>query len=58
MKNTTIQGYIILTSYGANDLQNDVMQKIKEGYVPCGGVSVTDDHGFTFAQALIKYAQD
>jgi hypothetical protein len=57
MENKKIEDYIILTSNSRLDLKNDVLEKIKEGYVPCGGVSITDNYGITYAQAMIKYQE-
>jgi hypothetical protein len=58
MENREIKDYIILKSYSSLDLRKDVLDKIKEGYIPCGGVSLSVDNNWNhnLAQAMIKYA--
>lgn len=34
--------------------ENEIKNKIKNGYVPCGGISSHDKH---FYQAMIKYEE-
>lgn len=58
MENKTIGDYIILTSHDTEPLRTKVLEKIKEGYVPFGGVALAEDYGKTYAQAMIKYAKE
>jgi hypothetical protein len=49
--------YIILQSPKSNDLAYDVKEKLSEGWVLQGGVSVATTGSYTlFAQALVRQA--
>ena len=61
MENNTIIDYIIITLEQKDFLERAVLSKIKEGYIPLGGVSMAVDSGEIstfkyFAQAMIKYS--
>lgn len=58
MENRIIEDYVILVNSGRLELRNEVLEKIKEGYIPCGGVSIAADYGKTYAQAMIKYSKE
>jgi len=46
--------YKILTSVDKLDLEYAVLQAMKDGYIPCGGVSILGDKFTTlFAQAIV-----
>ena len=49
--------YLILSSENTNDLQEEIVTKMREGYIPTGGVQVVLTPGarfFTFFQAVYK----
>ena len=51
--------YVIVTGVCAGGLEIKVLEKIKEGFVPCGGVSVSlappaSAFPQTWAQAMIR----
>lgn len=50
----TIIDYKIVGGYGQDHTQKDVLEYIKDGYIPIGGVTTYD--GKTFYQAMIKYS--
>jgi hypothetical protein len=62
MENNKIEDYIIITNERKDFMAVLVLDKIKNGYVPLGGVSVTLDSidavGYRtyFAQAMVKYS--
>jgi len=59
-----IEDYIILSDDIKKYLVQEVMNKIKEGYIPQGGVSLSRtvdkqyDYEKRFAQAMIKYKKE
>jgi len=62
MENKKITDYIIVEFESKELLQFEVLNKIKEGYIPLGGVSMSVDSGKRstfkyFAQAMVKYAE-
>nr|WP_294928534.1 hypothetical protein [uncultured Flavobacterium sp.] len=62
MENKKITDYIIVEFESKELLQFEVLNKIKEGYIPLGGVSMSVDSGERstfkyFAQAMVKYAE-
>ena len=62
MENKKITDYIIVEFDSKQLLQFEVLNKIKEGYIPLGGVSMSVDSGELstfkyFAQAMVKYAE-
>lgn len=62
MENKKITDYIIVEFESKELLQFEVLNKIKEGYFPLGGVSMSVDSGELsafkyFAQAMVKYAE-
>lgn len=62
MENKKITDYIIVEFDSKQLLQSEVLNKIKEGYIPLGGVSMSVDSGELstfkyFAQAMVKYAE-
>lgn len=62
MENKKIVDYIIVEFESKEFLQFEVLKKIKEGYIPLGGVSMSVDSGELstfkyFAQAMVKYAE-
>lgn len=62
MENKKITDYIIVEFESKELLRFEVLNKIKEGYVPLGGVSMSVDSGELtvfkyFAQAMVKYAE-
>ena len=62
MENKKITDYIIVEFESKQLLQLEVLNKIKEGYIPLGGVSMSVDSGERstfkyFAQAMVKYAE-
>lgn len=61
MEDKKIIDYIILEMESKELLVFEVLNKIKEGYVPLGGISLAVDSGElavfkNFAQAMVKYA--
>lgn len=61
MDNKKIIDYIIIEMESKQLLAFEVLNKIKEGYVPLGGVSLSVDSGElsefkSFAQAMVKYS--
>jgi hypothetical protein len=61
MENNTIIDYTIITFEQKDFLEREVLNKIKDGYIPLGGVSMAVDSGEIstvkyFAQAMIKYS--
>lgn len=49
--------YLILSNENQLDLQEQIVEKMKEGYIPTGGVQVVLTPGarfFTFFQAVYK----
>ena len=62
MENKKITDYIIVEFESKELLQFEVLNKIEEGYIPLGGVSMSVDSGELstfkyFAQAMVKYAE-
>ncbi|WP_417942880.1 hypothetical protein [Flavobacterium sp. RS13.1] len=62
MENKKIADYIIVEFESKENLRLEVLNKIKEGYFPLGGVSMSVDSGELtvfkyFAQAMVKYAE-
>lgn len=62
MEDKKITDYIIVEFDSKQLLQFEVLNKIKEGYIPLGGVSMSVDSGERstfkyFAQAMVKYAE-
>lgn len=60
MENKIIIDYIILEMESKEFLVIEVLNKIKEGYFPLGGISLAVDSGKlsvfkNFAQAMVKY---
>ena len=60
MENKKIIDYIILERESKELLVFEVLNKIKEGYLPLGGISLAVDSGKLsvfkhFAQAMVKY---
>ena len=60
MENKKIIDYIILEMESKELLVFEVLNKIKEGYLPLGGISLAVDCGKLsvfkyFAQAMVKY---
>jgi len=52
----TIRNYIILSFSIQNDLIQEVNNKIKQGYIPQGGVAFQFSGGVgSYKQAMIKY---
>lgn len=63
MKNKKIVDYIIITFEQEHLVVMEVLNKIKDGYIPLGGVSMTVDSGKIstfkyFAQTMIKYSDN
>ena len=61
MENNKIIDYIIITFEQKDFLEREVLNKIKDGYIPLGGVSMAVNLGEIstfkyFAQAMIKYS--
>ena len=61
MTEKTIVDYIIITFEQENFVVQEVLNKIKDGYMPLGGISMAVDSGEImtfkyFAQAMIKYS--
>jgi hypothetical protein len=53
-----IEDYIVLESQrSSNNLREEVLRKIKEGYVPLGGVAVSVSKEFNYYQAMVKYSK-
>ncbi|MBG6112213.1 hypothetical protein IWX84_003116 [Flavobacterium sp. CG_9.10] len=53
-----IEDYIILESQrNSGALREMVLMKIKEGYVPLGGVAVSVSKEFNYYQAMVKYSK-
>jgi hypothetical protein len=48
--------YIIVKEYLLQNFTSDVNEKIKQGYIPVGGVTTKNDAGFGnyYMQAMIK----
>lgn len=63
MKNKKIIDYIILERESKEALRVEVLQKIKEGYRPLGGISLAVDPSkvnlySNYAQSMVKYADE
>ena len=43
--------YVLVLEFGKPKFENEVNNKIREGYIPHGGLAVMDD---CFAQAMVK----
>jgi hypothetical protein len=61
MTEKKIVDYIIITFEQENFVVQEVLNKIKDGYMPLGGISMAVDSGEIttfkyFAQAMIKYS--
>ena len=53
-----IEDYIILeTQRSFTSLQEMVMSKIKQGYIPLGGVAVSGKKEAYYTQAMVKYSK-
>lgn len=57
MENKKIVDYTVIFGSDALSLSNSVLEKLKEGFVPQGGLSrsYACDETFKYAQALVKY---
>jgi hypothetical protein len=63
MENKKIVDYIIITFEQKDFLESEVLNKIKDGYIPLGGVSMAVDSGEIstfkyFSQAMVKYSDN
>ncbi|MGZ9736615.1 hypothetical protein [Flavobacterium sp. GNP002] len=61
MENKKITDYIVLERESKELLVFEVLNKIKEGYLPLGGISLAVDSGKLreykyYAQSMVKYA--
>ena len=56
MYNSYMNDYIILTHWDHNQLTSEVRSKLRNGYVPVGGVSVASPNPgqYIYAQAMMK----
>ena len=50
---TSVTSYILVSNTNENDFTSEVTNKIRQGYIPQGGVSVTGNTLYT--QAMVKY---
>lgn len=56
MEDRKIIDYVIVYDSIIAKLQKAVLEKIKEGYIPLGGVAVSNGvYSETWAQAMVKY---
>ena len=53
MNEKEYQGYVILQKEYRAELESEVMQYIKKGWQPIGGVSVIDDKTRSYYQAMV-----
>jgi hypothetical protein len=63
MENKKIVDYIIITFEQEHLVVIEVLNKIKDGYIPLGGVSMAVDSGKIstfkyFVQAMVKYSDN
>jgi len=49
----TATSYILVSNSSENDFTSEVTNKIRQGYIPQGGVSVSGNTLYT--QAMVKY---
>ena len=51
----TAISYILVSNTNENDFTNEVTNKIRQGYIPQGGVSVVFIETTLYTQAMVKY---
>ena len=51
----TATSYILVSNTSENDFTSEVTDKIRQGYIPQGGVSVVVIGTILYTQAMVKY---
>jgi hypothetical protein len=51
----TATSYILVSNTSENDFTSEVTDKIRQGYIPQGGVSVVFIETTLYTQAMVKY---